>query len=141
MKREWDLLRQQLIDIEEGNDLFAEIPDISYIWDGQGTYEEHAKQVIDERMIRARIGGHLELLVDKGYVDGITILRSTDGNITFGTHSPRLTMDGHDLLDTMRTPKVWESVKTTARKLGLELTFEILKTLASDKVRSVISGS
>ncbi|MGS1035746.1 hypothetical protein [Burkholderia glumae] len=42
MKRDWDLLRRQLTDIEEERDVFAEIPDEPK-WTDQGEAEYSAQ--------------------------------------------------------------------------------------------------
>lgn len=39
-------------------------------------------------------------------------------------------MSGHDLLDTMRSPNVWETIKSTAKKKRVELTLDVIKALS-----------
>jgi len=127
MRRDWDLIRKQLSDVEEENDLFSEIPPEPVLADqGWDTYET---QLEEYRGIENRIGGHYELLVKSGYIDGLKVIRSSDGSFHYGTHSPRLTMAGHDLLDTMKTPSIWENIKVTAKTKGIELTFDAIKAL------------
>ena len=64
------------------------------------------------------------------------IVRSTDGRFGYGIHSPRLTMAGHDLLDTMRSTTIWEKIKTTAKSKGIELTFDAIKALGALALKS-----
>ncbi|WP_180125368.1 DUF2513 domain-containing protein [Rhodoferax sp. BLA1] len=136
MKRDWDLIRKQLTAIEEENDLFSDIPPepkwLNQDWD---TYE---KQLKEFQTIEGRICGHLELLIDAGYVDGVTIIRSLDGKFSCGIHSPRLTMVGHDLLDTMRSTTIWEKIKATAKSKGIELTFDAVKALGAFALKSAL---
>lgn len=134
MKRDWDLIRKQLTDIEEENDLFSDIP-AEPIWKDQewGTYEKELKEF---RAIEGRLFGHLELLINAGYIDGIQVVRSADGLFSYGLHSPRLTMAGHDLLDTMRSATIWEKIKTTAKAKGIELTFDAIKALGAFALKS-----
>lgn len=136
MKRDWDLIRKQLTDIEEGNDLFADIP-AEPVWKDQewGAYEEQLKEF---RAIESRIFGHLELVINAGYIDGIRVVRSADGLFSYGLHSPRLTMAGHDLLDTIRSATIWEKIKATAKVKGIELTFDAIKALGAFALKSAV---
>jgi hypothetical protein len=129
MKRDWDLIRKQLTDVEEENDLFADLPPEPK-WQDQD-WETYEKQLEGHRAIEGRICGHFELLVNNGYIDGLTIVRSLDGQFGFGLHSPRLTMAGHDLLDTMRSSTIWEKIKSSAKTKGIELTFDAVKALGA----------
>lgn len=129
MKRDWDLVRKQLTDVEEENDLFSELPD-EPVWKGQG-WDVYERELEECQSIEARILGHLELLIDAGYVEGVTVLRSADGRLSYGIHSPRLTMAGHDLLDTMRSKTIWDKIKASARERGVELTFDVIKALGA----------
>lgn len=129
MKRDWDLLRNQLTDIESGNDVLADIPDAPK-WTDDLTWEAYDQIAKEQRVTEERIAGHLELLIDNGYVEGLQVLRGADGHLAYGRSAPRLTMAGHDLLDTMRSARIWESIKQTARTKGIELTFDAIKALA-----------
>lgn len=137
MKRDWDLLRQFLTEIEEKKDVFAGFSDKPE-WTEQ-TEEEYSRQYSEYEEYESRFFGHLELLTENGYIDGIYVLRGMDGHISYGTTHPRLTMRGHDLLDTMRSSPVWESIKTTARNKGIELTFDAIKTLGAVALKHLIS--
>lgn len=129
MKRDWDLLRKQLTDIEEERDPLSDFPDEpkyeTQAWD------EYEQQLKEYSAIENKLGGHLELLVENGYIDGLQVIRSLDGGLHFGVANPRLTMAGHDLLDTMRSATVWESIKTTAKDKGIELTFDSIKAIGA----------
>ncbi|MGF6838828.1 hypothetical protein QF001_002695 [Paraburkholderia youngii] len=70
MKRDWDLLRQQLSDIEAGVDVLADIPDAPK-WTDDLTWDDYDRLAKEQRAVEERIAGHLELLIDSGYVDGI----------------------------------------------------------------------
>lgn len=136
MKRDWDLLRHFLIEIEEEKDVFSDFPNPPE-W-GSKTEEEYHQQYEKYEKFTTRFFGHLELLIDNGYIDGIHVSRGLDGHISCGTTSPRLTMRGHDLLDTMRSSPVWESIKTTARSKGIELTFDAIKALGAMAIARLI---
>lgn len=139
MKRDWDLLRKQLIDIEEERDVLADIPDQPK-WNDQ-SQEEFTRQYKEYQDIESKIAGHLELLIENGYVEGIHVSRGIDGHIAFGVSSPRLTMAGHDLLDTMRSKPLWEKIKATAQSKGIELTFDAVKTIGAWALKHLIGIS
>lgn len=138
MKRDWDLIRQQLTDIEGEKDLFVELPKEPR-WDKQSEGEYNSEYENYNRTTN-RILGHLELLTNAGYVDGITIIRSGSGSLHYGTHSPRLTMAGHELLDTMRSKGLWERVKTKAKSEGIELTFDVINQLSSWAIKQLLNN-
>lgn len=136
MKRDWDLIRKQLTDVEEENNLFSELPSEPK-WTDQSEevfFDQQKKYISTE----SRIFGHLELLVDNGYIDGLQIIRTMDGRFHYGTSNPRLTMIGFDLLDTMRSNTIWEKIKTTAKTKGIELTFDAIKGLGTLALKSAL---
>jgi hypothetical protein len=139
MKRDWDLLRKQLTDIEEGRDVLAGIPDAPK-WANDLTWEAYDALAKEQRAVEELIAGHLELLIDSGYVEGLQVLRGADNHFAYGLSAPRLTMAGHDLLDTMRSPKIWESIKSTARTKGIELTFDAIKALAGYALKHALGA-
>ena len=134
MKRDWDLIRKQLTDVEEENDLFSDIPPEPTGKDQE--WDVYEKQLKEYRAIEGRIIGHFELLINAGYIDGLQLVRSADGLFSYGLHSPRLTMPGHDLLDTMRSTTIWEKIKATAKTKGIELTFDAIKALGALALKS-----
>lgn len=68
MKRDWDLIRQQLTDIEEDRDLFMDLP-IEPQWTDQSE-AQYMEQYKTYNQATNRILGHLELLINAGYVEG-----------------------------------------------------------------------
>lgn len=136
MKRDWDLIRQQLTDIEEEKDLFKDLPKEPK-WTDQ-TESLYVEQLKNYNEVTNRTLGHLELLVNSGYVEGIKIVRSLDGGMHYGAHSPRLTMEGHELLDTIRSKSVWDKITTKAKTEGLELTLDAIKQLSSWAIKSIL---
>ena len=139
MKRDWDLLRKQLTDIEEEHDVLAEIP-AEPKWTDQ-PWDEYEQQLKEFKAIEARIAGHLEMLINNGYVEGIYVKRGADGHFSYGLAGSRLTMSGFDLLDTMRSSSIWESIKSTAQAKGVELTFDVIKGLASLALKQITGGA
>lgn len=136
MKRDWDLIRKLLTDIEEEKDYLADIPPEPK-W-GDEPEQEYNERYKAFREVEDRILGHLEMLVDNGYVKGVQVVRSLDGSFCVSRSSSRLTMAGHDLLDTMRSSAVWESIKSTAKSKGIELTFDAIKALGAFALKQLI---
>jgi len=142
MKRDWELLREQLLAIEEDRDFHAGVlgglSDAPKWLDGQSE-ADFVKAMKEHQKATARVFGHLELLIDNGYVDGVSLDRAGD-NFFYRLDDPRLTMDGHDLLDTMRSEPLWDKIKSTAKTKGIELTFDTIKGLAALALKSLIGG-
>jgi hypothetical protein len=127
MKRDWDLIRKQLTDIEEERDVLADLETKPERADQQ--WEKYEQQIKAFNAVEGRIAGCLEMLIENGYIDGLYVTRSRDGQFSYGQNNPRLTMTGHDLLATMRSTSVLESIKSAAKKKRVELTFETIKAL------------
>ena len=111
MKRDWDVIREALLQIEaltHEERLRAEYG----ILEGQSPEER-------------TIAEHVMMLWEGGYVDG-----ADAGNLA-GPHlmAPELTWQGRDLLDTLRSKPVWERIKKTAAEKGVELTFDAVKAI------------
>lgn len=130
MKRDWDLLRQLLINVEDERTLF----------DGLDDGDELLPP--DEQRRKADILlGHLELLTNNGYIEGAEVVRALSGFAGYSAGNPRLSMAGHDLLDTMRSATLWENIKTTAKKKGVELSFDAIKVLGATALKHLPSRS
>jgi hypothetical protein len=108
MKRDWDVIREVLIEVE---DLSDDRRDQFTYCEGKGDAAKVA---------------HALLLWKAGFLEGLDI-GGLDGAALL---SPELTWQGHDLLDTLRSKAVWERIKTTAKEKGIELTFDSVKVLA-----------
>ncbi len=121
MKRDWDVIRDILIEVEGLS------PDernrFSY---GLGkAYATHTPTISE----------HALLLYKAGYLSGIPI--NTLG--CSAIHSPELTWEGHDLLDTIRSRPVWERIKTISVEKGIELSLDAVKELGKSALAWVIS--
>lgn len=142
MKRDWDLLRDQLLAIEEGKDLkltiLKDLPKSAPEWTDDLSEGQFIAAMDVYRACEERIVGHLQLLLEAGYIDGLTLTRSMSGEYMYAIYHPRLTMRGHDFLDTMRSKPLWESIKTTAKKKGLELTFDTISALAASALKTLV---
>lgn len=119
MKRDWDLIRQVLLQVEALEPGKAKY--IIYTLKGEGNDELAANAL---------------LLWKSGFIEGTnatTLSRE-------GVMAQDLTWAGHDLLNTMKTDKVWTKIKDTAAQQGLELTFDSVKALGKAAWDSIVGG-
>jgi hypothetical protein len=137
MKLDWDLIREQLVCIEEDRSVFADLPKEPE-WTDQ-TEDVYVQELQFFRNAEQRLFGHLELLLENGFMNGITVQRDMDGSFHYGIHSPRLTLCGHELLADLRSKDLWERVKSIAKSKGIELTFDAIKTLSKVALGQIIS--
>jgi hypothetical protein len=114
MKRDWDVVRQVLSEIESGDRR-------------QLRYSDSVDPIATE---------HAFLLLDAGYITAIDAT-TLDGR---GLINPELTWEGHDLLDTIRSKSVWERVKQLAKEKGVELTLDSVKLLAAKALDMTLAG-
>jgi hypothetical protein len=122
MKRDWDLIRQVLLEVEELD-----------------THTRDKKQYgirYGERSDTDALAEHALLLYENGYLEAIDAGTMSGPGIV----APKLTWQGHELLDTMRSGPVWNRVKTIASDKGIELTFDAVKALAKIAFDAIISG-
>ncbi len=111
MKRDWEVIRAVLTEVEE----LSENQRNTF---GYGAPNDHFETD------PAKVGNAL-LLYRSGFLEAIDC-SSNEGS---GIIAPQLTWEGHDLLDTIRSKPLWEQIKTLARDKGLELTFDAVKVL------------
>ena len=113
MKRDWDVIREVLIEVEE----LTEQQRVLFQYGSDPNASDEAK-------LRA---AHAALLLDAGFLTGkkIQYQERTWPMVAM----PNLTWAGHDLLDTVRSKPVWDRIKATAREKGLELTFDAVKAI------------
>ncbi len=136
MKLDWDYIRELLICVEDERDLFADAPKAP-IWTDQ-TEAAFSQEMAEYRKIDGRLCGHLEILLDNDFLAGITIQRDLSGDFYYSQHAPRLTLRGHELLAELRSKEIWERVKGIAKSKGIELTFDIIKTLGKVALKQIL---
>jgi len=77
---------------------------------------------------------HLEMLIDAGLVRGkISRSQGARGDI-IGIST--LTWEGHEWIDVVRDPRVWDEAKRTLLENGGALSFELTKAVATRILRS-----
>ncbi|MCB0713371.1 MAG: DUF2513 domain-containing protein [Ignavibacteriae bacterium] len=124
MKRDYDLIRLILIDIENNVQEWSE------------AIKSRAGK--DTQVIN----GHVELLVDHGEVkypkDPKTGRHQVLGNGYWMPMMCKLTMEGHDLLDDIRDPSVFKKLKDKVNSVGGQVSLHVFKTLAAETFKSAI---
>lgn len=120
MKRDWDVIREVLIEVE-GLDSGARDRKI------YGIGDEHFPN-------EAAKSEHALMLWKAGYLSGVDASTFSGAALI----SPDLTWEGHDLLDTLRSKPVWERIKTAARDKGIELTFDAVKLLGKSALEAIL---
>jgi hypothetical protein len=117
MKRDWELVRQILLDLENVPHDQLVVAD-----EGQDTnvFGYHCKLMRDAGLIEANVSEYME-----GGIKGQAI---------------RMTWAGHEFLDSIRPKPIWEKVKSQAKDKGIDLTFGAIKTLAEIAMKAAIGG-
>lgn len=122
MKRNWEIIRDILIKLEElpNTDSGLQLSDFP----PEKAYE---------------YAYHVELLIEAGIVEGHMSKGAGRGPAHFFAH--RLTWDGHEFLDSVRSSTVWSKTKNVFAAKGIEMTFELVKSVAVDISVSLLRGS
>ncbi len=116
MKRDMDLIREILLQVEQSTDvsrLEIEVGDIDKIV----------------------IGYHQHIIIDAGLAEGVDQTNLGDTNPQAKIAS--LTWKGHEFLDAARDPSTWENAKDRAGKVGgvsLQVMTSILTELIKEKL-------
>lgn len=118
MKRDWNVIREVLIEVEALSKAA-----------GEDRYYEaviHGDEAAKSEMAL--------LLWEAGFINGIDA-SSADADAVIATG---LSWDGHDLLATLRSSDLWERIKQTAKAKGLELTFDAVKALGQVVLAAIV---
>ena len=122
MKRNWDTIREILLQFEELDP------------------EKGSVQLSDFPSDRAyEYSYHVELLIEAGLIYG-------NMSKTMGRHAQdflahRLTWEGHEFLDSIRSDTVWNKTKTSFVKGGLSMTFDLVKSVATDIAAALLKST
>jgi len=110
MKLSWDCIREILVAIEA---------------------EPHVTCQLHPRRVRGwdedEVSGHMYLLHERGIITAKCVPLGDDRVFCVGTG---LTFEGHELLGKLNSPPLWLGIKRMAHEKGVEVTFDLVKTLA-----------
>ncbi|WP_323972485.1 DUF2513 domain-containing protein [Aeromonas hydrophila] len=124
MKRDWEIIRAILTKIEDDVSFqkrFLELSDFN-------------KATLDECYV---IAEHMRLLIDAQLVRG-EMSQRLGVNIVSGFTARGLTFAGHEFLDAIRNDTVWNKTKETFKIKGLDMTFDLIKTVAGSVATSLL---
>ena len=113
MKRDWDVVRQILLELEEAESPTAGMLGIEGMDDQVFGY--HAKLMCD--------AGLVEAAIQEWFAGGIN------------AQVDRMTWSGQEFLDGIRHKSVWDKIKTNAEEKGVSLTFETIKLLVTSVIK------
>ena len=85
---------------------------------------------------------HKALVIEAGLADGSS-LKSGTGNreVPAAVMLTRLTWSGHEFLDTVRSDTVWAKTKQTFASKGLDMTLDLVKSVASNIAAGLIRSA
>jgi len=114
MKRDMDLVREIMLKVEA----LPPGPPVLY----------RIGEVVDLVLLN-----HLEMLIEAGLVRGkISRSQGSRGDV-IGIST--LTWEGHEWIDTVRDPRVWDETKATLQESGATPSFELTKAVATRILR------
>ncbi|WP_327858308.1 DUF2513 domain-containing protein [Acinetobacter guillouiae] len=120
MKRNWDVIRNLLIDIEV----------LTYL----DSFDLDSNELDDpQETIKLEMA---DLLLAKGFFTGERV-PYLDGRL--GLYNLKLTWDGHELLDTLRDQNVWNRIKEISIEKGVDITFESIKVMLGMALTSLLT--
>lgn len=118
MKRNWDVIRKIMIKLED-------IPD-----EGGQLNSDSVAGVDNETAFY-----HMRLMIEAGLAVGgcSECVGALHGYLM------RLTWEGHELLDKIRRDTVWNRIKDTAKKKGIDLSDEVVKGIAKALIEGMLA--
>ncbi len=122
MKRNWDTIREILTRLEDlpDTDAILRLSDFSADRNFEVSY-------------------HMELLIEAGLVEGS--MSPTLGGGATQFMARRLTWLGHEFLDAVRSDTVWNKTKSAFATNGVTMTFDLIKSVASDIAVAIIRSA
>jgi hypothetical protein len=112
MRRDLDLFRKILLNLEEDGDL-SELAD------------------------QDAINYHLELMIEAGLLRG-EIIETSDGSSAFLNDNRPITNSGHDLIDAIRADTLWRRVKERVSSLVGSVGLDVITALAKQEAMKVL---
>jgi hypothetical protein len=125
LKRDMDLIRNILLEIEEGKKVYEAMSD------DMASILCITPETLMSREQADQLTGHLDLLEQAGFIE-------IEERLASGIYYIKgLSWGGHDLLDSIRDPKIWERTKRGVEGAG-GFTVDLLKDLAKGFMKKQI---
>jgi hypothetical protein len=122
MKRDWDVIREILIRLEEA------------------TSEDDCLRLSSFPPERAHeISYHAELLMEADLINGQ--MSKTLGPGPYDFFAEKLTWNGHEFLDAIRSDTIWQKTKNSFLSKGLSITFDLVKSVAVEVASAYLKTS
>ncbi|HKM71886.1 MAG TPA: DUF2513 domain-containing protein [Stellaceae bacterium] len=118
MKRDWDCIRAIFAALENKGD-------------SAGGLRPNQIDGFDAELVSY----NMKLLVEARLIEG-TSSQLMAGSVYCIASS--MTWDGHELFDKIRSETLWNKVKSAAREKALPLSFDVVKLLAIESLKSLI---
>jgi hypothetical protein len=122
MKRDWDTIRTILTKLEDStssNDIL-----------------ELSSFPLEEA---EKISYHIELLLEANLIEGEMTPTLGSGPTSF--YITRLTWYGHEFLDSINNDTIWKKTKKSFSNSGISMTFELVKTVATETAASALKSA
>ena len=124
MKRDWDLIREILLEIEESHD----IEDFMNHVKGENFYSENLR-----KYGKSNVKYHIDLLVEAGFIRAV--------NTDYGdAELTGLTWKGHEYAEKLRDNERWEKIKAYIAEKGLDLGSDTIMTLMRRGIDKIIGN-
>lgn len=120
MKRDMDLARKILFAIEKSTD------DMN-----------SSIQLPDDEYDTLHISHHVRLLKEGGLIHAIEASHSLHASIAWVPHS--LTWQGHDFLDLIRDPQIWNEIIAVQDRFGIDLPTDFILELAASLLKGKLA--
>ena len=122
MKRDWEIIREILVRLEAA-----------------GTPSTFLNAETISAYPVQEVAYNMRLLSQAGLVK-VQIRETHDGTGHIGAAIAQyVTQEGHDLLDTMRSEKVWNKIKETFKSKGVEMTFDLVLSVGKKVMEGLLS--
>ncbi len=122
MKRNWETIREILTLLEETPNTDSMLRLSDFPSDQAFEYSYHS-----------------ELLIEAGLVEGQMFKTISGGPTDFFIQ--RLTWDGHEFINSIRSETVWGKTKGKFAEKGIDMTFDLVKSVATDIAATLIRGA
>lgn len=109
MKRDWTIIRQILLKLEESPTPSTEI---------------RAEQF--ESLDTQSVAYNMRLLAEAGLIEAIIRDSMSQPGIISTAIARRLTNAGHELLDTIRSDTLWEKIKSTFTEKAMDMSIDLV---------------
>lgn len=122
MERNWDTIREILIKLEKLDPKTGALQLGDFDSDRAYEYSYHVELLIEARLIQGQMS-------------------KTLGRRAQNFLAERLTWEGHEFLDAIRSDTVWNKTKTSFVKGGLSMTFDLVKGVAKDVAAAYLKSA